>query len=91
MNIERLSLQDKIDYLATCISLLPALRERIISSEDYKAYKEIVRQKRGNEIGISTPSKLDVMCADYNTLDFTLQFLYDLMDRMNRERNSPDF
>lgn len=84
-DISKLSLNDRIEYVKVCISALPLTKERIISGEDYRAYKEVLKQKRGNETGIFTSSKLDMMCADSDILDVTIQLLNELKDRMNRE------
>lgn len=81
-------LKEKLAYIDTCISVLPLTKERIITSEDYKAYKEVVKQKRGNKTGVFTSSKLDIACADYDILDITLQLLQDLRGRINHELNS---
>ena len=90
MNIEKLPLKDRLEYLKVCISILPQTKERIIDGEDYKAYKEVVKQKRGNETGIFTSSKLDMACADSDVLDIVLQFLNELKDRMNLELHNRD-
>lgn len=87
MNIEKLPLKERLEYLNTCISILPQTKERIISGEDYRAYQEVVKRKRGNETGIFTSSKLDIACADSDTLDIVLQLLKELKGRMNQELN----
>ena len=87
MNIEKLSLKERLEYLNTCISILPQTKERIISGEDYRAYQEVVKRKRGNETSIFTSSKLDIACADSDTLDIVLQLLKELKGRINQELN----
>ena len=77
MNIEKLPLKERLEYLNTCISILPQTKERIISGEDYRAYQEVVKRKRGNETSIFTSSKLDIV----------LQLLKELKGRMNQELN----
>ena len=90
MEIAKLPLHERLEYLKVCISILPQTKERIIDGEDYKAYKEVVKQKRGNETRIFTSSKLDMACADSDVLDIVLQFLNELKDRMNLELHNRD-
>lgn len=87
LDITRMKLDDQRDYLKTCIMLLPDVKNRIISAEDYEVFNELKKQKELKPFlkDVSKRSKLDLMCCDHDILDITCQFLNLLLDRMNKE------
>lgn len=85
MDIKKFPIDMQLSYLDVCISLLPCVMDRILSDEDYEVHKKIMDERKKNITGIYKNTRIDDACNDRLVIEYALQFLKDLKNRMTQE------